>query len=211
MSGRSPLSTTTGPSVTCAASMATRVACPVPRRSVCSTHSTSVSEADDHDDAVGPGVARRARDPRDERAIEQFVHYLGVTGLHARTLAGGENDRGHGHGCASKSEVCLSQKIPLTIITQPFDRLERFRAALYGMRKIRRILAERYSLRSLEVAGGAGLLVQWRTHRGIVQWLGQWFLVPSMWVRILLPLPSARMRAARHRRAAFFARARHGR
>ena len=32
------------------------------------------------------------------------------------------------------------------------------------------------------------LQFRWR-HRGIVQWLGQWFLVPSMWVRILLPLP----------------------
>ncbi len=75
--------------------------------------------ADDHDDAVGPGVARGARNPRDQRAIEKFMHYLGMTGLHARTLAGGENDRGHGHGCASKAIRGLSLKIPFKMITQP--------------------------------------------------------------------------------------------
>ena len=43
MSGRSPLSTTTGPCVMPQASSATLTAWPVPRRSVCSTHSTLVA------------------------------------------------------------------------------------------------------------------------------------------------------------------------
>ena len=51
----------------------------------------------DHDDAPGPGLARGARDPGDERTVEELVHDLGVAGLHARSLAGGEDDRGHGH------------------------------------------------------------------------------------------------------------------
>ncbi len=38
--GRSPLSTTTGPSLMPVASRATLTAWPVPRRSACSTHST---------------------------------------------------------------------------------------------------------------------------------------------------------------------------
>ena len=51
----------------------------------------------DHDDALGPGLARGARDPGDERAVEKLVHDLGVAGLHTRSLASGEDDRGHGH------------------------------------------------------------------------------------------------------------------
>lgn len=43
MSGRSPLSTTTGPCMMPHASSATFTAWPVPRRSVCSTHSTLVA------------------------------------------------------------------------------------------------------------------------------------------------------------------------
>ena len=52
----------------------------------------------DDDDPVGPGHARGTRDPGDERTVEKLVQNLGVAGLHARSLAGGEDDRGHGHG-----------------------------------------------------------------------------------------------------------------
>ena len=52
---------------------------------------------DDHD-AVRTGDARGTRDPADQRPVEQLVHYFGVTGLHTRSLAGSEDDRGHCHG-----------------------------------------------------------------------------------------------------------------
>ena len=53
--------------------------------------------ADDHDHAVDAGVAGGTNRPPDQRRVEDLVNYFGMTGLHTRTLARGEDNRSNGH------------------------------------------------------------------------------------------------------------------
>ncbi len=129
----------------------------------------------DNDNPLGSGVARCARDPGDERTVKKLMHNLGVTGLHARTLARSEDDRGHGHVSTASSERKSQQNIPSLTHRGPFVGP----MSILGKRCVKNS--------GLPRAGW--LLLQWAAHRGIVQWLGQRFLVPSMRVRVLLPLP----------------------
>ena len=50
-------------------------------------------------DAVDAGLAGGVDNPPGKRLVEDLVHNLRVVRLHTRSLAGGKDDRGDGHGC----------------------------------------------------------------------------------------------------------------
>ena len=50
-----------------------------------------------NDDAVSTRLTGSMNGPPHERAVQKLMRYLGMTGLHTRSLAGGKDDRGDGH------------------------------------------------------------------------------------------------------------------
>ena len=65
---------------------------------------------DDDDDALDAGPSGGVNDPPRERTVQDLVRDLGMAGLHARSLAGGEDDRGDGH-VASNGLACIHGKV----------------------------------------------------------------------------------------------------
>lgn len=70
---------------------------------------------DDEHDALDPGLARRVDHPPGEWPVQHLVHHLGVVRLHARSLAGSEDDRGYWHvmppafGSSAPAGVCVTR------------------------------------------------------------------------------------------------------